>query len=109
MGVQVPAEKEIERPAAEDEGEAPQGQGLVFGLGLAGMGRVPVFTAVTQCPPWCGMMFVLGMLGVITSLLPTGGNKKFNLPGALAPSRCQTACSSWASSSPSAPWSASAC
>merc|ERR1719310_852484 len=82
--VQVPADLEIERPVAEDEGEAPQGQGLVFGLGLLGMVTVPVFTSVTQCPPWCGMMFVLGMLGVITSLLPTGGNKKFNLPGALA-------------------------
>merc|ERR1712232_954555 len=60
--VQVPADKEIERPPAEAESEPPQGQGLVFGLGLAGMISVPVFTAVTQCPPWCGMMFVLGVL-----------------------------------------------
>eukprot|EP00929_Paragymnodinium_shiwhaense_P074513 TRINITY_DN3814_c0_g1_i2.p1 TRINITY_DN3814_c0_g1~~TRINITY_DN3814_c0_g1_i2.p1 ORF type:complete len:200 (-),score=61.01 TRINITY_DN3814_c0_g1_i2:378-905(-) len=30
------------------------------------------------------MMFVLGILGVITSLLPTGENKKYNLQGALA-------------------------
>merc|ERR1712232_447700 len=81
--VQCPADKEIERPPAEAESEPPQGQGLVFGLGLAGMVTVPVFTAVTQCPPWCGMMFVLGMLGVITSLLPTGHQKKFNMAGAL--------------------------
>ena len=29
---------------------------------------VPVFTAVTQCPAWSGMMLVLGLLGLITSL-----------------------------------------
>jgi len=79
-------DEEITRPeAGADANEpAPVGQQLVFGLGLVGMVTVPVFTSVTQCPAWCGMMFVLGILGVITSLLPTGGDKKYNLPGALA-------------------------
>lgn len=36
----------------------------VFWGGLFGMISVPIFTAVTQCPAWSGMMLVLGLLGM---------------------------------------------
>jgi len=36
----------------------------VFWGGLCGMISVPIFTALTQCPAWSGMMLVLGLLGV---------------------------------------------
>eukprot|EP00438_Fugacium_kawagutii_P024311 Skav232888 [mRNA] locus=scaffold5953:23405:37191:- [translate_table: standard] len=61
---------EYERdPGAAEDGETPNGQAVVFWGGLFGMITVPVFTALTQCPAWSGMMLVLGLLGLITSLL----------------------------------------
>jgi len=78
-------ETEFERPASlenEDEGP-PEGQALVFWGGLIGMVTVPVFTAYTQCPPWSGMMLVLGLLGVITSLLHEPNDERYSLKGAL--------------------------
>eukprot|EP00913_Durusdinium_trenchii_P025238 g23693.t1 len=44
---------------------------------------VPVFTAITQCPAWSGMMLVLGLLGLITSLLHGPEDEKYSLKGAL--------------------------
>eukprot|EP00913_Durusdinium_trenchii_P020899 g19637.t1 len=51
--------------------------------GLFGMITVPVFTAITQCPAWSGMMLVLGLLGLITSLLHGPEDEKYSLKGAL--------------------------
>lgn len=84
--LQLDGEESFERPTAvvrEEEEEKPEGQALVFWGGLGGMVTVPVFTAITQCPPWCGMMFVLGLLGVITSVLHGPNNPKYSLKGAL--------------------------
>lgn len=36
----------------------------VFWGGLFGMISVPIFTALTHCPAWSGMMLVLGLLGM---------------------------------------------
>eukprot|EP00971_Amphidinium_carterae_P008518 168209-Amphidinium_carterae.1 len=36
-----------------------------------------------RCPPWSGMMLVLGLLGVITSLLHAPGDDRYSLKGAL--------------------------
>lgn len=63
--------------------EAPAGQQLVFWGGLLGMVGVPVFTAFTKCPAWTGMMLVLGLLGLITSLLHEPGDDRYSLKGAL--------------------------
>jgi len=83
--LRMDAETPFERPAsAETEEDAPEGQALVFWGGLLGMITVPVFTAVTQCPPWSGMMLVLGLLGVITSLLHEPDDDRYSLKGALA-------------------------
>jgi len=84
--VQMDGEEAFERPAlpaGEAEEPTPNGQALVFWGGLGGMITVPVFTAVTQCPPWSGMMLVLGLLGVITSLLHEPNDERYNLKGAL--------------------------
>jgi Na+/H+ antiporter NhaD/arsenite permease-like protein len=81
--IQMDADKEIDRPPADEEEEVPEGQGLVFWGGLGGMVSVPVFTALTQCPPWTGMMLVLGLLGVITSLIHKE-DERYSLKGALA-------------------------
>lgn len=60
----------FERPKAEGgEQKAPVGQSFVFWGGLAGMIFVPVFSGVTQCPAWSGMMLNLGILSLIVSLL----------------------------------------
>jgi len=64
--------------------EVPVGQGLVFWGGLCGMISVPIFTALTQCPAWSGMMLVLGLLGVITSLLHGPEHQRFSMKAALA-------------------------
>jgi len=78
-------DKEFERPwSSESDSEpSPNGQAHVFWCGLIGMTTVPVFTALTACPAWCGMMLVLGILGVITSILH-GKDERYNLKGALA-------------------------
>mmetsp|Transcript_46255 Transcript_46255/g.110045 ORF Transcript_46255/g.110045 Transcript_46255/m.110045 type:complete len:604 (+) Transcript_46255:96-1907(+) len=78
-------DKEMARPASAGDENAPppEGQALVFWGGLGGMVTVPVFTALTQCPPWTGMMLVLGLLGVITSLLHEPGDDRYSLKGAL--------------------------
>ncbi|CAJ1345643.1 unnamed protein product [Effrenium voratum] len=75
----------FERPAmnSQEEEETPNGQAVVFWGGLFGMITVPVFTAYTQCPAWSGMMLVLGLLGLITSLLHGPEDEKFSLKGAL--------------------------
>lgn len=44
--------------------ELKQGAAQVFWGGLLGMISVPVFTALTQCPAWSGMMLVLGLLAM---------------------------------------------
>jgi len=84
--LQMDGEAEFTRPDSgedtEEEG-APEGQALVFWGGLFGMVTVPVFTALTQCPPWSGMMLVLGLLGVITSLLHEPNDDRYSLKGAL--------------------------
>jgi len=83
--VQMDGDEPFERPAlpsGENE-RPPKGQALVFWGGLGGMVTVPVFTAITQCPPWSGMMLVLGLLGVITSLLHAPEDERYNLKGAL--------------------------
>merc|ERR1712176_11211 len=72
----------FERPSTRSE-DAPNGQALVFWGGLLGMVCVPVFSAFTNCPAWSGMMLVLGVLGVITSLLHEASNEKYTLKGAL--------------------------
>lgn len=69
--------------ASSDDGDVPNGQQLVFWGGLFGMITVPVFTAITQCPAWSGMMLVLGLLGLITSLLHGPEDEKYSLKGAL--------------------------
>merc|ERR1719235_59603 len=73
------------KPTTDEVGDTrpPEGQALVFWGGLIGMVSVPVFTAFTQCPPWSGMMLVLGLLGIITSLLHEPGDDRYNLKGAL--------------------------
>jgi Na+/H+ antiporter NhaD/arsenite permease-like protein len=83
--LQMDGEAVFERPsdANADNEEVPEGQSLVFWGGLGGMVSVPLFQAATQCPPWCGMMFVLGLLGVITSILHGPENPKYSLKGAL--------------------------
>lgn len=77
-------EGEVARPSAGgSEGEAtPKGQTLVFWSGLLGMTSVPVFTALTACPAWCGMILVLGMMGVITSILYPSAPDRYSLKGA---------------------------
>ncbi|CAK9024058.1 unnamed protein product [Durusdinium trenchii] len=75
----------FERPAASGaKEEAPVGQAFVFWGGLAGMIFVPVFSALTQCPAWSGMMLNLGMLALITSLLHEPNDDRFSLKGALS-------------------------
>lgn len=75
----------FKRPAAgAGKEEAPVGQAFVFWGGLAGMIFVPVFSALTQCPAWSGMMLNLGMLAMITSLLHDPHDDKFSLKGALS-------------------------
>lgn len=64
--------------------EVPEGQALVFWGGLFGMISVPIFTALTHCPAWSGMMLVLGLLGMISSLLHGPEHKRFSLRAALA-------------------------
>jgi len=83
--LRMDGETPFERPpSTDDEDERPpEGQALVFWGGLAGMITVPVFTAFTQCPPWSGMMLVLGLLGVITSLLHDPEDERYSLKGAL--------------------------
>jgi len=84
--VKMDGEKAFERPAiekSEEDEKPPEGQALVFWGGLGGMVTVPVFTAFTQCPPWSGMMLVLGLLGVITSLLHEPNDERYSLKGAL--------------------------
>jgi len=83
--VQMDGETEFERPTTDpsEDQTTPNGQGLVFWGGLVGMVTVPVFTAVTQCPAWSGMMLVLGLLGVCTSLLHKEGDDRYSLKGAL--------------------------
>lgn len=78
-------EETFERPSTvgQKEEPTPNGQALVFWVGLLGMVTVPVFQAVTQCPPWSGMMLVLGLLGVITSLLHEPNDERYSLKGAL--------------------------
>merc|ERR550532_2468150 len=66
----------------EKEEPPPEGQALVFWGGLVGMLTVPIFSAYTQCPPWSGMMLVLGLLGVITSLIHHE-DERYSLKGAL--------------------------
>lgn len=83
--IRLDPEEKFERPAiaqGKDEGP-PEGQALVFWGGLVGMVSVPVFTQLTQCPPWSGMMLVLGLLGVITSLLHEPNDERYSLKGAL--------------------------
>jgi len=63
--------------------EAPDGQAFVFWSGITGMVMVPVFTAVTQCPAWSGMMLVLGLLGVAISLIHGPHEKRYTLKAAL--------------------------
>ena len=81
----IDGQKAFERPKAEAEAEAeaPKGQSLVFWGGLLGMIGVPVFTAFTKCPAWSGMMLVLGLLGMITSLLHDPDDDRYSLKGAL--------------------------
>jgi len=84
--LKMDGEKEFERPsAASGDDVSPNGQNLVFWGGLCGMVSVPVFTAFTQCPAWSGMMLVLGVLGLITSLLhpPGHDSEKYQMKGAL--------------------------
>lgn len=83
--VQMDGDATFDRPSTneDEEQEAPEGQALVFWGGLFGMITVPLFTAATQCPAWSGMMLVLGMLGVITSLIH-GPNERYSLKRALA-------------------------
>jgi len=84
--VKMDGEEPFTRPAAqssEEDDRTPEGQALVFWGGLCGMITVPVFTALTQCPPWSGMMLVLGLLGVITSLLHEPNDDRYSLKGAL--------------------------
>lgn len=77
-------DKPFERdPASTEDAEVPNGQAVVFWGGLFGMITVPVFTALTQCPAWSGMMLVLGLLGLITSLLHGPEDEKYSLKGAL--------------------------
>lgn len=77
-------DKPFERdPASAEDAEVPNGQAVVFWGGLFGMITVPVFTALTQCPAWSGMMLVLGLLGLITSLLHGPEDEKYSLKGAL--------------------------
>lgn len=64
--------------------EVPEGQALVFWGGLFGMVSVPIFTALTHCPAWSGMMLVLGLLGMISSLLHGPDHERFSLKAALA-------------------------
>ncbi|CAK9017417.1 unnamed protein product [Durusdinium trenchii] len=70
-------------PSSAQDDEVPNGQAVVFWGGLFGMITVPVFTAITQCPAWSGMMLVLGLLGLITSLLHGPEDEKYSLKGAL--------------------------
>jgi Na+/H+ antiporter NhaD/arsenite permease-like protein len=83
--LRMDGEQKFERPSnTQDRDEPPpNGQALVFWGGLLGMVSVPVFTAFTQCPPWSGMMLVLGLLGVITSLLHEPNDERYTLKGAL--------------------------
>eukprot|EP00442_Polarella_glacialis_P045779 CAMPEP_0115159520 /NCGR_PEP_ID=MMETSP0227-20121206/70251_1 /TAXON_ID=89957 /ORGANISM="Polarella glacialis, Strain CCMP 1383" /LENGTH=628 /DNA_ID=CAMNT_0002571227 /DNA_START=54 /DNA_END=1941 /DNA_ORIENTATION=- len=83
--IKMDGEQTFERPASsgEEDEKPPEGQQLVFWGGLSGMVLVPVFTNVTQCPAWSGMMLVLGMLGIITSLLHEPNDKRYSLKGAL--------------------------
>jgi len=82
--VQMDGDAEFERPPKSKEDEKPiPGQSLVFWGGMIGMVTVPVFTALTECPAWSGMMLVLGLLGVITSVLHGPEDEKYSLKGAL--------------------------
>jgi len=83
--VKMDGEETFERPAADsaEDDRIPNGQAIVFWGGLGGMVTVPVFTALTQCPAWSGMMLVLGLLGVITSLLHEPEDERYSLKGAL--------------------------
>jgi len=77
-------DKPFERSTdGSEDGETPNGQAVVFWGGLIGMITVPAFTALTQCPPWSGMMLVLGLLGLITSLLHEPDDNRYSLKGAL--------------------------
>jgi len=82
--LQMDGEVEFERPPkpSTEEKEVP-GQALVFWGGLTGMVTVPVFTALTECPAWSGMMLVLGLLGVITSVIHGPEDEEYSLKGAL--------------------------
>merc|ERR1719265_309209 len=73
------------KPTTDEVGDTrpPEGQALVFWGGLIGMVSVPLFTAFTSCPPWSGMMLVLGMLGIITSLLHEPNDERYSLKGAM--------------------------
>lgn len=83
--MRMDAKHQFERPRSTSDVEAaPKGQALVFWSGLIGMVSVPVFTMLTDCPPWSGMMLVLGLLGVITSLLHGREAETYSLKGALA-------------------------
>lgn len=74
---------EFSRPAGGRGDDAPNGQGLIFWGGLLGMVSVPVFSAATNCPAWSGMMLVLGLLGVVTSVLHDKEEEEYSLKGAL--------------------------
>lgn len=77
-------DKPFERtPSSPGDDEIPNGQAVVFWGGLIGMITVPAFTAITQCPAWSGMMLVLGLLGLITSLLHEPDDNRYSLKGAL--------------------------
>ena len=80
----IDGSKAFERPKDEQAGvEVPAGQGLIFWGGLLGMVGVPVFSAFTMCPAWTGMMLVLGLLGLITSLLHEPDDERYSLKAAL--------------------------
>jgi len=75
----------FKRPQASSTSEKPPvGQAFVFWGGLAGMIFVPVFSGLTQCPAWSGMMLNLGVLALITSLLHDPHDDKFSLHSALS-------------------------
>ena len=78
----IDGSKPFER-TKEVETEPVKGQALVFWGGLLGMIGVPVFTAFTKCPAWSGMMLVLGLLGLVTSLLHEPNDERYSLKGAL--------------------------
>ena len=75
VSYQLRKEKNLSLNSIEDESKIPKGASIVLFTGVGGLFLVPVFKTFTHLPPYMGILFVLGLIWVLTEIIHQDKNE----------------------------------